>query len=71
MVFLPRPARQGIIARLHGEIIKSLLVAEVSARLVSLGADPADSTPEEFVTIIRTDLTRMARLVKESGAKAD
>ena len=67
----PAGTSREIIARLHGEIIKSLLVAEVSARLVSLGADPTGSTPEEFATIIRTDLTRMARLVKESGAKAD
>lgn len=67
----PAGTSREIIARLYGEIVTSLLVAEVSARLVSLGADPVGSTPEEFATIIRADLTRMARLVRESGAKAE
>jgi tripartite-type tricarboxylate transporter receptor subunit TctC len=67
----PAGTRREIITRLREETVKALSIAEVNERLVSLGADPVGNTPEEFAATIRSDLARMARLVKESGAKAD
>ncbi|MEQ1772304.1 MAG: tripartite tricarboxylate transporter substrate binding protein [Burkholderiales bacterium] len=68
---LPAGTPREIVTRLRDESVKALQIADVNKRLVSIGADPVGNTPEEFVAIIRTDLVRMAKLVKESGAKAD
>lgn len=67
----PAGTPREIITRLRDEVVKALRIAGVNERLVSLGADPVGNTPEEFAATIRADLVRMARLVKESGAKAD
>ncbi len=67
----PAGTPREIITRLRDEVVKALQIAEVNERLVSSGADPVGNTPEEFAAIIRTDLARMAKLVKESGARAD
>ena len=67
----PAGTPREIITRLRDEVVKALQVADVNERLISLGADPVGNTPEEFAATIRADLLRMARLVKESGAKAD
>jgi tripartite-type tricarboxylate transporter receptor subunit TctC len=67
----PAGTPKEIITRLRDEVVKALQIAEVNERLVSSGADPVGNTPEEFAATIRTDLARMAKLVKESGARAD
>jgi tripartite-type tricarboxylate transporter receptor subunit TctC len=67
----PAGAPRAVITRLRDEVVKALQIADVNKRLVSIGADPSGNTPEEFAAIMRADLARMARLVKESGAKAD
>jgi tripartite-type tricarboxylate transporter receptor subunit TctC len=67
----PAGASKAVVTRLRDEVVKALQIADVNKRLVSMGADPSGNTPEEFAAIMRADLARMAKLVKESGAKAD
>ena len=67
----PAGTSREIVTRLRDEVVKTLQIADVNERLVSIGADPVGNTPEEFAATIRADLARMARLVKESGARAD
>ena len=39
--------------------------------LAGLGVEIIGNTPEEFGNVIRTDIVKWAKVVKESGAKAD
>ena len=36
-------------------------------RLLELGADPAKTTPAEFLAFIRADNAKWAKLIKEKG----
>ncbi len=40
-------------------------------RLAGVGCEAFKSTPEQFATLVRDDLPRWARIVKESGATID
>jgi tripartite-type tricarboxylate transporter receptor subunit TctC len=64
---LPAP----IVTRLHDEFVKVLKRPDVHERIVSDGSEPAGTTPEEFRQFMLADLAKVARLVKESGAKLD
>ena len=44
---------------------------EMRDKLIGLGAEPAISTPPEFADLIKSELVKWARVVKESGAKLD
>ena len=35
------------------------------------GAEPSPTTPEQFAALIRSEIPKYARIVKESGAKVD
>ncbi len=63
----PRP----VVQRLHGEIVKALGDPALRERLEALGFEIVGNTPEEFAARIGTETTRWARIIKESGAKAD
>ncbi len=63
----PRP----IINRLHAELVKVIRSPESMERLASVGAIPVANTPEQFVEMLRLDVAKWAKVIKEHGIKAD
>ncbi len=59
------------LTRLHSEIVKVVKLPEVAERWAALGAEPLTSTPEEFAAFIKNDLSKWAKVVRDSGAKVD
>jgi tripartite-type tricarboxylate transporter receptor subunit TctC len=70
-VVLPAGTQPAIIARLNREIVAILHLPEIVERLSSQGAEPVGSTPEEFAAYIRSETKKWAKVVRESGAKAE
>ena len=64
---LPRP----ILMRLHGELVKILKLPDIRERIIADGSEPVGSTPEDFRRFMLADVEKMAKLVKESGAKLE
>jgi tripartite-type tricarboxylate transporter receptor subunit TctC len=60
-----------VVARLNTEINKALKTPELLKKLSDQGADVEGSTPEQFARLIRDDIARWGKVVKESGAKVD
>jgi len=67
----PAATPKDVIAKLNAEFNKALKLPELSKRLGDEGADTAGGTPEEFATLIKSDIPRWGKIVKESGAKVD
>ena len=67
------PARtpQEIIARLNAETARILQMPDIMERLAFNGAEPMIATPEQYGAFLREELTRMGKVVKDSGARAD
>jgi tripartite-type tricarboxylate transporter receptor subunit TctC len=67
------PARlpQPIVARLHDEIVRIVKLPEVHERILADGSEPATSSPEEFRQYLLADVSKWAKVVRESGAKAE
>ncbi len=59
------------IARLNTEYQRALRVPEVRARLEGFGFEVVGNTPAEFAGRMRSESQRMARVIRESGAKPD
>lgn len=60
-----------IVAKLNADINKALQQPDLQKKLGDQGADVAGSTPEQFSKLIRDDIARWGKIVKESGAKVD
>jgi tripartite-type tricarboxylate transporter receptor subunit TctC len=60
-----------IIARLNAALREALALEETRALLVSTGAEPLPSTPEEYAADIDREETKWSRVVTEVGVKAN
>ncbi|MFM9967476.1 MAG: Bug family tripartite tricarboxylate transporter substrate binding protein [Burkholderiales bacterium] len=60
-----------IIGRLHLETVKALALPDVRAKFATLGMEPVGNTPAEFAAVIKSDLAKWAKVIKEAGIKAD
>lgn len=67
----PANLPKDVVAKLNADINKALQAADLRKKLRDQGADVEGSTPEQFSKLIREDITRWGKIVKESGAKVD
>lgn len=70
-VLAPAGTPRGIILKLNAEIVKSLGTEEMKKRIAADGGEVIGSTPEEFTTVMKTDIAKWAKVVKDSGAQVD
>jgi tripartite-type tricarboxylate transporter receptor subunit TctC len=68
---VPAKTPRAIIDQLNAEVTKVLNMPDVKATLFNQGLDPAPGTPEQFGAYIKSERVKWARVIKESGAKAE
>jgi tripartite-type tricarboxylate transporter receptor subunit TctC len=70
-VVVPRATPQPLVARLNADIGKALSARDLRERLESLGAELAPGTPQDFADYIAREIPKWAKVVKDSGARAE
>ena len=70
-VVAPTGTAQAIIAKLNGELVRSLKTPEVAAHMAADGAEVIASSPEGLAKSLREDYERWAKPVRDSGARVD
>jgi len=70
-VLAPAGTPREIVMKLHAALLRALQDPDVKRHFTTEGADITPSaTPEDFGALIRTDVAKWARVVKEGGIKA-
>ena len=70
-VVVPAGTPAAVVVRLNREIVAILHMPEVVERLSGQGAEALGSTPEEFAAYIKSETLKWAKVVRDSGAKAE
>jgi tripartite-type tricarboxylate transporter receptor subunit TctC len=70
-VFAPAGTPKAVIDRLYSEIAKILKTPEVEKRLTELGLDLSGMPPAQLGELVKADVPRLGKIVKESGARAE
>ena len=68
---LPAATPRDIVTRLNAEIVKVLAQSEARQQFASQGIDIIGGTPEQFAAYIRDETVKWARVIRESGARAE
>lgn len=67
----PAGTPKAIVAQLQAEVAKALAAPDAKDKLAQVGCEPLVSSPEQFAALIKDDLPKWAKIVKDSGATID
>ena len=70
-LFGPAGLPADVLARLNKAFVAALDAPETRARMATLMAEPAPTTPEQFAAFVKAELAKYGPVVKASGAKVD
>lgn len=71
VIVAPTGTPKEVIAKLNGELNKVMALPDLRERLASLAMEPLSGTPEQAAAFIRSESVKWAKVVKDSGAKAE
>jgi tripartite-type tricarboxylate transporter receptor subunit TctC len=67
----PAKTPKPLLAKLSSEVARIVGLPDVKERLLSLGADPAPTSPEGFDAYIRGEVAKFQKIVQEAGIKPE
>ena len=70
-VFAPAGTPPAIVERLYTEIAKILKLPDISKRLSDLGLDLSGMPPAQLAALVKAEVPRLGKVVRDSGAKAE
>ena len=67
------PARtpREVIERINGELVRALRLPDVRKRLMSEAFELPADTPDSFAALIKTEMAKWAKVVKDTGVKLE
>lgn len=66
-LFAPAAVPKPIIQRINAEVVKILQDPKVKEQLLTQGAEPAGSAPEQFEAFVKLEHDRWAKIIAEAG----
>jgi tripartite-type tricarboxylate transporter receptor subunit TctC len=69
-LLVPAGTPAAIVKKLHQDTVKVLAQPDARARFTQLGLDPVGNTPTELAAIIRTDVAKWTKVIKQAGITA-
>lgn len=70
-MFAPPGTPKPVVDKIQAEISRILKTPEVAKRLTDIGLEPVGSTPEDLAAYQRSEIVKWAKVVKDSGARAE
>ena len=60
-----------IVRKVHLETVKALALPDLRAKLADVGTEGTGNSPDEFAAVIRSEIPKWAKVIRESGIKLD
>ena len=70
-LFAPAKTSATVVSQLNKEVVSALARPDVKERLARSGAESASSSPEVFGAIVRDDIARWGKVIRDVGIRAE
>lgn len=70
-VFAPAGTPRDIVQRLNAEIVKGFKQQDAIDALAKLGLNPTTSTPQELAALVKSEMPKWARVIKDAGIRPE
>jgi tripartite-type tricarboxylate transporter receptor subunit TctC len=70
-VMAPAGVPKDVLTKIHADVERALKQKDVQQRFEAEGGDPTPTTPEQFAALIKNEVVKWGKAVKDSGAKVE
>jgi tripartite-type tricarboxylate transporter receptor subunit TctC len=70
-MFAPARTPDRILKKLSGDVVRIVAEPDIKEKFFNTGVEPMASTPEQFAAIVKGEIARLGKVVKEAGIKAE
>jgi tripartite-type tricarboxylate transporter receptor subunit TctC len=70
-VLAPAKTPASIINRLNQEIVRAISQADIKQKFFSAGVEPVGSTPTVFGALIKSDMVRLGKVIRDAGIREE
>jgi tripartite-type tricarboxylate transporter receptor subunit TctC len=70
-MFAPAATPRAVVERLNTELVRILALADVRERLGAEAYELPADTPDQFAALIRAELVKWAKVVRDTGVKPE
>jgi tripartite-type tricarboxylate transporter receptor subunit TctC len=67
----PAGMPRDIVAKLNGEMVRIANLPDIKQRLIEMGSPPVAGTPDQFGALIKSEIPKWARVVKQANVSLD
>jgi tripartite-type tricarboxylate transporter receptor subunit TctC len=67
----PAKTPAAVVSALHLQSVKALAQPDIRAKLDSLGLEAIGNSPEQFAAVIKSELPKWSKVIRDAGIKAD
>jgi tripartite-type tricarboxylate transporter receptor subunit TctC len=68
---MPAGPSKAITTKFHADLVKVMQDAEVKRKFADLGVEAIYSTPEQFVSFMKSETAKYTKLIKDAGIKVE
>jgi tripartite-type tricarboxylate transporter receptor subunit TctC len=69
--FAPAGTPAPVIRRLHGEITRVLAMPDIREKFLQTAVEPVGNTPAQYSAIMKAELARMGKVIRNAGIRAE
>jgi len=70
-MLVPAGTPDALVKKLNAEAVRIMALPDVKQRMGDLGADIIASSPQEFSALIKSEVTRWNKVIKDAGIPAN
>ena len=70
-IVVPAATPREVVRKISADISRAVKSTDLTDRMKQQGMEPVGSTPEQFDSLIRSEIEKWAKVVKASGARVD
>ena len=70
-IWAPAKTPTAIITRLNQEIVRVLNLPDVKEKFLKAGVEVVANSPEQFAATIRSEIAKIAKVIKDAGVKTE
>jgi tripartite-type tricarboxylate transporter receptor subunit TctC len=71
VIVAPAKTPAAIVSRLNQEVARVLTQPDVKQKFLAAGVEAEPSTPQELTTALKGEITKMGKIIKDAGIKAE